>query len=114
MSAALRGYIRERGIIQSALAERLDRSEGFISERLTGARPPDTDIIDATAALAGISTSRLYEELGRRASTSEPDAPPPRGVDETADQIVERARAAAGGAGGAGGDKSTRRRSRGA
>lgn len=92
MSAALRGYIRERGISQSALAQSIERSEGFVSERLTGVRPPDTDMIDATAVLAGISTSRLYEELGRRACATEPDPDPP---DATADAVVERARAAA-------------------
>jgi transcriptional regulator with XRE-family HTH domain len=111
MSAALRGYIRERGISQSALAKRIERSEGFVSERLTGVRPPDTDMIDATAALAGISTARLYEELGRRAGTTEPDSDPP---DATADAIVERARRAAREARKAKVSKPTRRGRRGA
>ena len=92
ISAALRGYIRERGISQSALAHSIERSEGFVSERLTGIRPPDTDMIDATAVLAGISTSRLYEELGRRVDTQEPDPTPPG---TTAERIVKKARAAA-------------------
>lgn len=95
MSAALRGYIRERAILQSDVARRIKRSEGYVSERLTGARAPDTDLIDAVALLAGVPSRSLHEELLRRAYSPTPDRAPDPDPDVAADVIVERARAGA-------------------
>lgn len=67
LAAALRGYIRENGIRQSDVAERSGRSVGFVSARLTGHAPVDSDILDATAELAHVSTRQLVDELNRRA-----------------------------------------------
>lgn len=86
-ASALRGYMRERGIYQSSLAEHIGRSVGFVSEHLSGQRAVDTDMLDAVAELAGISSRHLYEEIGRRMAIAESPA-----LREQAEGIASEAR----------------------
>lgn len=53
--AALRQVMSNRGVIQSALGEQIGYNQGYVSERLTGKRPVDTDMIAGIAMLAHTS-----------------------------------------------------------
>lgn len=56
----------ERDVRQVPLAGRLERSQGFVSERTSGRRPVDTDIIAAVADMAGMGARELVEEISAR------------------------------------------------
>lgn len=62
----LRDIMSERDVRQVPLAERLERSQGFVSERTSGRRPVDTDIIAAVAEMAGMGARELVEEISTR------------------------------------------------
>ncbi|MGW6007206.1 hypothetical protein ACWFNS_17770 [Oerskovia enterophila] len=65
-SRHLRDVMSERDVRQVPLAERLERSQGFVSERTSGRRPVDTDIIAAVAEMAGMGARELVEEISAR------------------------------------------------
>ncbi|KZM36052.1 hypothetical protein [Oerskovia enterophila] len=65
-SRHLRDIMSERDVRQVPLAERLERSQGFVSERTSGRRPVDTDIIAAVAEMAGMGARELVEEISAR------------------------------------------------
>lgn len=67
-AAALRGYMDQKGLSQPPLRKALGRSQGYVSERLSGLRPIDTDMMDAVAELTGVSTKRLHKIVLRRMS----------------------------------------------
>lgn len=62
----LRDIMAEHGVRQVPLAEHLDRSQGFVSERTSGRRPVDTDIIAAVAEMAGMGPRDLVDEISTR------------------------------------------------
>lgn len=80
LSDLLQGFMRERGITAQAVADHLGRSKGFVSEHTSGKKPPDSDLLDAVADLAGVTTPALMAELSRRMAL-------PDDVRETADTI---------------------------
>lgn len=63
LSRHLRDFMDEHEIAAHAVAARLDRSPSYVSEHTSGKRPPDSDLLDAVASLAGISTQRLVLDL---------------------------------------------------
>lgn len=65
-AAQIRGVLSEHAVQGYQLADRLGRSKGYVSERLSGLRPMDTDMIDAVAELVGMETLDLVAEVGRR------------------------------------------------
>lgn len=77
-SAALGSVMDQFGVTQTALAVRLDRSEGFVSQRVGKSkepRPVDTDFLDAIAEMAGLDTSAVVIEVIRRmAAAGDPSA----------------------------------------
>lgn len=84
-----------RNITQKAVAEYLGRSTGYVSEHLSGTRPPDTDMLDAVADLADVDGLWLLGLLRER--LKETEAPVARqrveeSGDEAAARIVETAR----------------------
>jgi len=52
-------------VLQSVIADRLpnNRSQGYVSERLTGKRPIDTDMIAVIADLLGYSPAWLVGQV---------------------------------------------------
>lgn len=81
------------------------RSEAYISARMSGQKPMDTDFIDAVGELTGLDTLALVAEVTRRMETAgdpgsrrsrreviadeelaeaEPDTPPEQGRHESA------------------------------
>lgn len=67
----LRGVMAEHGVTVQQVATYLGRSKGFVSERTSGVRAPDTDIINAVVTLSGVKESDLLVELGRRLAATE-------------------------------------------
>lgn len=53
--AALRTVMAARGITQTALGDVIGYNQGYVSERLAGKRPVDTDLIAGVAELAHTS-----------------------------------------------------------
>jgi transcriptional regulator with XRE-family HTH domain len=66
VSAALRDFMRERGITQQQVADRLGRSQGYVSHRTTGKQDLSIDIMYAVAELAHISPRALMVEVTER------------------------------------------------
>jgi transcriptional regulator with XRE-family HTH domain len=62
-AAGVRDVMRKYGVQQVPLAERIGRSQGFISERTSGKRAVDTDILDGIAAMAGVTPRALVREI---------------------------------------------------
>lgn len=62
LGAMLGQIMGEHGVTQAKVAERIGRTQGYVSEHLNGTRPPETDIIDAIGQLAGMSPRALVQE----------------------------------------------------
>jgi transcriptional regulator with XRE-family HTH domain len=63
----VRDLMDEHGITQVAVSKRLGRAQSFVSERVGGVRPVDTDTLEAIASLIpGMTMNRLMEEVMRR------------------------------------------------
>lgn len=73
-SAALQGVMREHGATVNDVATAADRSKGYVSEHTSGAKAPDTDLIDAIASVIGYDTSTLLVEIARRMEAPRPRA----------------------------------------
>lgn len=66
-AAEYKGFMRASGITGYRLAEKLGRNEGYVSERVNGRRPLDTEDVDALAMLVeGWTGKTLMIELARR------------------------------------------------
>jgi hypothetical protein len=61
-SAALREVMSHRGVSGNAVAREIGRNQGFVSERTSGKRPCDTDIIAGVAAVAGVDPRTIVRE----------------------------------------------------
>lgn len=71
-AAEYKGFMKSAGITGAQIAEQLGRNEGYVSERVNGKRPLDTDDVDVLAALEGTISGRdLMLELARRARSSD-------------------------------------------
>lgn len=67
-AAEYKGFMKATGITGYRLAEKIGRNEGYVSERVNGRRPLDTEDVDALAMLApGWTGKTLMIELARRA-----------------------------------------------
>lgn len=62
----LHDFMQEEDITGVAVAERMGRSNAYVSEHIRGVRPPESDLLDTVALLAGISTRKLVQELLNR------------------------------------------------
>ena len=72
-AAEYRGFMRANGVSRSQIAARLERGEGYVSERINGKRALDTNDVDALASLvAGWDGISLMLELTRRAEAQRP------------------------------------------
>jgi hypothetical protein len=58
--------MNDRGVEQIPVARRLNRAQSFVSERTSGKRPTDTDLIDAIAAEAGMDARDLVAAVLKR------------------------------------------------
>lgn len=65
-----KAFMLASGIRGNQVAERLGRNESYVSVRVNGKRPLDTDDIDALAVLAGWNGTDLFIELARRAQAA--------------------------------------------
>ncbi|MGF3055655.1 hypothetical protein [Microbacterium sp. YY-01] len=66
-AAEYKGFMRANGITNLQIAKKLDRNDGYVSERANGRRPLDTEDIDALAMLvSGWTGKTLMIELARR------------------------------------------------
>lgn len=61
-SAALRDVMSQREVTGKAVAAKIDRNPGFVSERTSGKRPCDTDILAGVAMVAGVSPQTIVRE----------------------------------------------------
>lgn len=66
-AAEYRGWAAANGIRQDQIADQLGRNRSYVSERMAGKRPLDTDDVDALAALTQVLGKDLLVELARRA-----------------------------------------------
>lgn len=67
-AAEYKAFMVSAGIRGADIASVLDRGEGYVSERVNGKRPLDTDDVDALASLVeGWNGIDLMIELSRRA-----------------------------------------------
>lgn len=67
-AAEYKAFMTSHGVRGAQIAERLGRGEGYVSERVNGKRPLDTDDVDTLASLIdGWSGIDLMIELSRRA-----------------------------------------------
>lgn len=64
----VRTAMRERGIVQTALAAELGRSQTAISRRLTGEVPFDVNELDDIARVLGVDVVDLMPGAGQVAS----------------------------------------------
>lgn len=62
----LGGVMSERGIKQQRIVDELGRGKAYVSNRFTGKRAVDTDMIDAVAHLAGVEPADLIAEIAKR------------------------------------------------
>ena len=60
--AALREVMKSRGVTQAAVAEKIDRQQSYVSERLAGKRAVDTDVIAGVALVAGVDARTIARE----------------------------------------------------
>lgn len=100
---ALRGYMRERSVLQREVAAHMDKSAGFVSEHLSGQRAVDTDMLDVIAELAGTDTRHVLLEVARRIEAGE--QAPKSDVAEATQRIAREARAIAAEQSGQSGDE---------
>lgn len=66
LSQALVDYMAEHGVTQTAVAEAIGRSQGYVWGRLSGTYNLSVDIIGAVASLSHISPRALMVELTER------------------------------------------------
>lgn len=64
-SSALRQVMTARGVTQTRVAEEIDRDQTFVSERTSGKRPCDTDIIAGVAKVARVEPRTIVSEVMR-------------------------------------------------
>ncbi len=80
---AFQDIMREKGITQQQVADRLGKSQGYVSHRTNGREALTVDIIGAVAELARITPLMLTLDMSERASAalasrpSEPDGDTP-------------------------------------
>jgi len=63
VSRALLDIVQEHGVTQTDIALILDRSQGYVSHRLTGKNALSVDIIEGAADLIGLSPHALVMEM---------------------------------------------------
>lgn len=61
-AAALRHVMAARGVSQQSVADEIGRNQGFVSERTSGKRPCDTDIIAGIATVARVEPRQIVKE----------------------------------------------------
>lgn len=61
-AAALREVMTARGVVQTKVAAAINRDQTFVSERTSGKRPCDTDIIAGVAEVAGVTPQTIVRE----------------------------------------------------
>lgn len=67
-ASEFKGFMKAHGVTGAQIADTLDRGEGYVSERVNGKRPLDTNDVDALASLVpGWDGAALIAELARRA-----------------------------------------------
>lgn len=87
-AAEYRGWMTAHAVPQTALAAKLGRTQAYVSERVNGRRPLDTEDVDALAALSGTTGRQLMIELARRSSHLQA-LPYAAGEDDSADELDE-------------------------
>lgn len=80
----------EYDVQQIQVAARLGRAKSYVSERLSGKKPVDSDLMDAVAELAGIDTNQLLDEINRRMSASIAPRDPDPDEDDVAPEVTAR------------------------
>lgn len=65
VSRALRGYMADHDVTQQAVATLLERSQGYVSHRLSNRVALSLDIVDAVAVLTHESPNRLLARLAK-------------------------------------------------
>lgn len=65
---ALRAFMADHRISQASIARLLGRSEGYVSQRMSGRLDLTVDIMGAVAELASVSPYALMAELTERMS----------------------------------------------
>lgn len=60
----------ERDIPHAAVAQVLGTARSYVSEHTNGKRAPDTDLLDAVATLAGLTTHELVQQVRERMAES--------------------------------------------
>lgn len=68
-AAQYRGFMKSENITQQHIADVIKRDRSYVSERVNGLRPIDTDDVDALASLTGWTGRDLLIELSKRART---------------------------------------------
>jgi hypothetical protein len=67
-AAEYKAFMASNGVRGAQIAEKLERGEGYVSERVNGKRPLDTDDVDVLASFVeGWTGIDLMIELSRRA-----------------------------------------------
>lgn len=62
-AAGLRTVMAARGASQQAVADAIGRNQGFVSERTSGKRACDTDIIAGVADVVGVEPRTIVREV---------------------------------------------------
>lgn len=66
-SRHLGDVMSEHGVTQVRVAEKLSRTQSYVSDRLTGRRPADVDMLDAVAGeIPGMTLRLLVETVMER------------------------------------------------
>ncbi|MCA0332282.1 MAG: helix-turn-helix domain-containing protein [Actinobacteria bacterium] len=68
VAAEIRGLLRSRNLSQTEVAAALDRSQAYVSLRVTGKAAFDTDDVDVLAGLIGLDGVEFLELIARRVS----------------------------------------------
>ncbi len=68
LSAAVRGLMHDHGVTQKAVADAIERSDSYVSDRLNGKHALSVDIIAGVAALLHVSDRAIVVELEERMS----------------------------------------------
>jgi transcriptional regulator with XRE-family HTH domain len=70
VAEAMQNFMRDHGITQEQIALRLERSQGYVSQRTNGREALTVDIIGAVAEAARLTPEALLFELSQRATRS--------------------------------------------
>lgn len=62
-AASLREVMTARSVTQTKVAQAINRDQTFVSERTSGKRPCDTDIIAGVAQVAGVDAKTIVREV---------------------------------------------------